>query len=45
MLRHAFGFFLADEGTDTRLIPDYLGHLDIKSTVICGLGPADVRLQ
>ena len=25
MLRHACGFFLADEGTDTRLIQDYLG--------------------
>src|SRR5690242_9650102 len=34
MLRHACGFFLADEGTDTRLIQDYLGHGDIKSTVI-----------
>jgi type 1 fimbriae regulatory protein FimB len=44
MLWHPCGFFLADEGTDTRLIQDYLGHRDIKSTVICGLGPADVRL-
>jgi integrase len=26
--------FLAEEGTDTRLIQDYLGHRDIKSTVI-----------
>jgi hypothetical protein len=34
MLRHARGFFLADEGTDTRLIQDYLGHRDIKSRVI-----------
>jgi type 1 fimbriae regulatory protein FimB len=34
MLRHACGFFLADEGTDTRLIQDYLGHRDIKSTAI-----------
>jgi integrase len=34
MLRHACGFFLADEGSDTRLIQDYLGHKDIKSTVI-----------
>jgi type 1 fimbriae regulatory protein FimB len=33
-LRHACGFFLAEEGTDTRLIQDYLGHRDIKSTVI-----------
>jgi integrase len=36
MLRHACGFFLADEGTSTRLIQDYLGHRDIKSTVIYG---------
>ncbi len=34
MLRHACGFFLADQGTDTRLIQDYLGHRDIKNTVI-----------
>ena len=34
MLRHACGFYLADEGTDTRLIQDFLGHRDIKSTVI-----------
>ena len=35
MLRHACGFFLAEQGTDTRLIQDYLGHKDIKNTVIC----------
>ena len=34
MLRHACGFYLAEEGTDTRLIQDYLGHKDIKNTVI-----------
>ena len=34
MLRHAAGFALAEEGTDTRLIQDFLGHRDIKSTVI-----------
>ena len=33
-LRHACGFYLAEEGTDTRLIQDYLGHRDIKNTVI-----------
>ena len=33
-LRHACGFALAEEGTDTRLIQDYLGHKDIKNTVI-----------
>jgi integrase len=37
MLRHACGFALANqEGTanDTRLIQQYLGHRDIKNTVI-----------
>jgi site-specific recombinase XerD len=34
MLRHACGFMLANEGTDTRLIQDYLGHKDIKNTVL-----------
>ena len=34
MFRHAAGFMLAEEGTDTRLIQDFLGHTDIKSTVI-----------
>jgi integrase len=34
MLRHACGFYLAEQGADTRLIQDYLGHKDIKSTVI-----------
>lgn len=33
-LRHACGFALAETGTDTRLIQDYLGHADIKNTVI-----------
>jgi type 1 fimbriae regulatory protein FimE len=34
MLRHAKGFQLAQSGTDTRAIQGYLGHRDIKSTVI-----------
>jgi integrase len=34
MFRHAAGFTLAEEGTDTRLIQDFLGHKDIKSTVV-----------
>ena len=34
MLRHGCGFALADMGHDTRLIQDYLGHKDIKNTVI-----------
>jgi Site-specific recombinase XerD len=33
MLRHACGFALADRGTDTRLIQDYLGHKNIRHTV------------
>ncbi|MFV8846088.1 tyrosine-type DNA invertase [Serratia fonticola] len=34
MLRHACGYALADKGTDTRLIQDYLGHRNIQNTVI-----------
>lgn len=33
MLRHACGFKLADNGLDTRLIQDYLGHRNIQHTV------------
>jgi site-specific recombinase XerD len=33
MLRHAAGFKLANDGRDTRLIQDYLGHRSIQSTV------------
>ena len=33
MLRHACGFALADQGADTRLIQDYLGHPNIQHTV------------
>jgi type 1 fimbriae regulatory protein FimB len=33
MLRHACGFALADQGADTRLIQDYLGHRSIQQTV------------
>lgn len=33
MLRHACGFKLADNGIDTRLIQDYLGHRNIQHTV------------
>src|SRR6266700_2787921 len=32
MLRHAAGSMLANEGTDTRLIQDFLGHCDIRHT-------------
>ncbi|MCM7587700.1 tyrosine-type DNA invertase [Enterobacter chuandaensis] len=34
MLRHACGYALADNGADTRLIQDYLGHKNIRHTVI-----------
>jgi type 1 fimbriae regulatory protein FimB len=34
MLRHACGYALADQGADTRLIQDYLGHRNIQHTVI-----------
>ena len=33
MLRHATGYTLANEGTDTRLIQDFLGHASIANTV------------
>ena len=33
MLRHACGYKLANDGTDTRMIQAYLGHRDIKHTV------------
>lgn len=32
MLRHTCGHVLADEGTDTRLLQDWLGHRDIRHT-------------
>lgn len=34
MLRHGCGYYLANKGCDTRLIQDYLGHREIKHTVI-----------
>lgn len=34
MLRHSTGFYLANEGHDTRAIQAYLGHANIKNTVI-----------
>jgi type 1 fimbriae regulatory protein FimB len=33
MLRHACGFALTDQGADTRLIQDYLGHRNMQHTV------------
>ena len=33
MLRHACGYALADQGANTRLIQDYLGHRNIQHTV------------
>jgi type 1 fimbriae regulatory protein FimB/type 1 fimbriae regulatory protein FimE len=32
MLRHARGFYLANEGHDTRAIQHYLGHKQIQHT-------------
>lgn len=34
MLRHACGYALAEGGNDTRLIQDYLGHRNIRHTVL-----------
>ncbi len=34
MFRHACGFYLANNGVDTRAIQAYMGHVDIKKTVI-----------
>ena len=33
MLRHSCGYYLANKGTDTRTIQDYLGHKNIQHTV------------
>ncbi|HHR1268029.1 TPA: tyrosine-type DNA invertase [Klebsiella oxytoca] len=33
MLRHSCGYELAERGTDTRLIQDYLGHRNIRHTI------------
>lgn len=33
MLRHACGYYLANQGLDTRLIQDWLGHRNIEHTV------------
>lgn len=33
MLRHGCGYELAEQGMDTRLIQDYLGHRNIRHTV------------
>lgn len=34
MLRHSTGFYLANRGEDTRAIQSYLGHSNIKNTVL-----------
>jgi site-specific recombinase XerD len=34
MLRHSTGFYLANKGHDTRAIQSYMGHTNIKNTVI-----------
>ncbi|HCR3451249.1 TPA: tyrosine-type recombinase/integrase [Citrobacter werkmanii] len=40
MFRHACGYFLAGRGADTRLIQDYLGHRNIRHTVLYTAGCA-----
>ena len=35
MFRHACGFQLANQGTDTRTLQAYLGHRNIQHTVRC----------
>jgi len=34
MLRHSTGYYLANNGKDTRTIQGYMGHANIKNTVI-----------
>ena len=34
MLRHSTGFYLANQGQDTRAIQSYMGHANIKNTVL-----------
>ena len=34
MLRHATGYALANEGTDTRLIQEFRGHASLANTVL-----------
>jgi type 1 fimbriae regulatory protein FimB/type 1 fimbriae regulatory protein FimE len=44
MLRHACGYALANQGTDTRTIQGYLGHRSISNTVkYCELAPNRFR--
>jgi site-specific recombinase XerD len=48
MLRHATGYALANEGTDTRLIQDFLGHASIATVRYTTLAPgrlAAVRVR
>ena len=33
MLRHATGYYLANQGHDTRAIQHYMGHKNIQNTV------------
>jgi type 1 fimbriae regulatory protein FimB len=42
MLRHACGFALADQGADTRLIQDYLGHRKIAYRQVHRVQPGEV---
>ena len=33
MLKHSYGYFLANRDYDTRLIQDYMGHKQLQNTV------------
>jgi type 1 fimbriae regulatory protein FimB len=43
MLRHACGYALADQGADTRLVQDYLGHCNSAHGPLHGEQPGPVR--
>ena len=43
MLRHACGFKLANDGTDTRSLQAYLGHSNIQNTARHGVGVEQVQ--
>jgi type 1 fimbriae regulatory protein FimB len=45
MLRHACGYALANQGADTRLIQDYLGHWNIQHTVWCYTASNPTRFE
>jgi site-specific recombinase XerD len=34
MLRHSYGYYVANKGTDLRTMQDYLGHRDLGHTAL-----------